>query len=343
VTEFGEDFGLVGSDEADLDSGFSHAAKVGDWLVFFNGFRHSSTLTRFSMNSLRCCALVASSLFFLTISAFSQTKKSDSGSKKPLETARTLRVVQGDVGRWPGNCRRCAMEAKSWEPVNGTCYYPVDMETKPGRYPISRRTTGGKLESASLLVSEKTFPEENFKNFKKPEYVNVSAKNLSRNKAELARVLPLLNASREERPAVFDLPLGKPAATLPNPENNFGAHRSFDGQERDRHTGDDYPLGAGQSVLSVGNGRVLLAENHFFSGNSVFIDHGNGLISEYFHLKDLDVKKNQTLKKGQKIGEVGETGRTTGPHLHLGLRWHGARIRPGLLLIDPSELPMVQP
>ncbi|MBC7892789.1 MAG: M23 family metallopeptidase [Sphingobacteriaceae bacterium] len=277
-------------------------------------------------------------LFFLPTDTVAQTKKSGLDSKK---TTRTLRVVQGDVGRWPGNCRRCAMEAQSWEPVNGTCYYPVDMETKPGRYAISRRTTGGKLESASLLVMEKTFPEEDFKNFKKAEYVNVSAKNLSRNKTELARVLPLLKASREERPAVFDLPLGKPAANLPNPENNFGAHRTFDGKERDRHTGDDYPLGAGQSVLSVGNGRVLLAENHFFSGNSVFIDHGNGLISEYFHLKDLNVKKAQTVKKGEKIGEVGQTGRTTGPHLHLGIRWHGARIRPGLLLIDPAELPMV--
>lgn len=285
------------------------------------------------MNSFRCFAPAALLLVFSLNDAFSQTKKT-------AET-RTLRVVQGDVGRWPGNCARCSMEAQSWEAVNGTCYYPVDMEKAPGTYTISRRTTGGKLESAQLVVVEKTFKEEDFKNFPKPEYVKVSAKNLARNKAELARVIPLLKASREEKKAVFDLPLGKPSASLPNPENNFGAHRTFDGEERDRHTGDDYPLGAGTAVKSVGNGRVLLAENHFFSGNSVYIDHGNGLISEYFHLKDIAVKKNQTVEKGEKIGEVGQTGRVTGPHLHLGIRWHGARVRPGLLLIDPAQLPMV--
>ncbi len=293
------------------------------------------------MNPLRWYALAASLLVLPTTGAFSQKKKNN--SPRTAETvSRTLRVVQGDLGRWPGNCLRCAMEAQSWEAVNGTCYYPVDMEKKPGTYSISRRTTGGKLETAKLVVEEKTFPEEDFKNFPKPEYVKVSAKNLARNKAELARVLPLLKASRQERPAVFDLPLGKPAASLPNPENNFGARRTFDGEERDRHTGEDYPVGAGVAVKSVGNGRVLLAENHFFSGNSVYIDHGNGLISEYFHLKTLAVKANQTVKKGEKIGEAGETGRVTGPHLHLGLRWHGARVRPGLLLIDPAQLPGVE-
>jgi murein DD-endopeptidase MepM/ murein hydrolase activator NlpD len=294
------------------------------------------------MTRLRCYALLAVSVTLLTTSAFPQQKGAVSHRKKAPETApRTLRVVQGDVGRWPGNCARCAMQAQSWAAVNGTCYYPVDMEKKPGEYPISRRTTGGKLETATLIVVEKTFPEEDFKNFPKTEYVNVSAKNLARNKAELARVLPLLSAKRPEKKAVFDLPLGKPAASLPNPENNFGAYRSFNGQDRDRHTGDDYPVGEGVTARAVANGRVLLAENHFFSGNSVYIDHGNGLISEYFHLKTITVKKNQTVEKGQKIGEVGETGRVTGPHLHLGLRWHGARIRPGLLLIDPAQLPEV--
>lgn len=286
------------------------------------------------MKSLLNCALVALALLLPVTSLFSQTKKSGSAT-------RTLRVPQGDIGHWPGNCARCSMEAQSWAAVNGTCYYPVDMEKAPGTYTISRRTTGGKLESAQLVVVEKTFKEEDFKNFPKPEYVKVSAKNLSRNKAELARVLPLLSSKREEKKAVFDLPLGKPAAPLPSPENNFGAYRTFDGEERDRHTGDDYPVGAGVPARAVGNGRVLLAENHFFSGNSVYIDHGNGLISEYFHLKEIAVKKNQTVEKGQKIGEVGQTGRTTGPHLHLGIRWHGARIRPGLLLIDPAQLPGV--
>ena len=144
------------------------------------------------------------------------------------------------------------------------------------------------------------------------------------------------------RPAVFDLPVGEPANPLPKGEGNFGTCRTFDGQPRDRHTGQDYPVTGGKSVLSVGNGQVVLAANQFYSGNAVFIDHGNGLVTEYFHLKSYTVKPNETVTKGQKIGLVGETGRVTGPHLHIGVRWHGACINPGYLLIDPSDMPEVK-
>ncbi|WP_227687294.1 M23 family metallopeptidase [Spirosoma arboris] len=87
---------------------------------------------------------------------------------------------------------------------------------------------------------------------------------------------------------------------------------------------------------------IFIVGTQFYSGNSVYIGHGNGLISEYFHLKSSLVKTNQTVTKGQKIGLVGETGRVTGPHLHFGVRWHGACINQGFLLIDPSDMPQVQ-
>ncbi len=255
---------------------------------------------------------------------------------------KTVKVEQGAVARWPGNCQRCSFESRVWEPVTGTCYYPVDMEMKPGTYTISRRTTGGKLESAKLTVVAKPCKEEDIKDFKKTEYIQVSTKNLARNRKELAQVLPLLRYSKDQRPPVFGLPLEKPATPLPTGEGNFGSCRTFNGKERDRHTGQDYAVAAGTPVKSVANGRVLIAANHFFSGNSVYILHGNGLVSEYFHLTKYDVKPNETVKAGQTIGTSGETGRTTGPHLHIGLRWQGARINPGYLLIDPTDLPAVQ-
>jgi murein DD-endopeptidase MepM/ murein hydrolase activator NlpD len=257
-------------------------------------------------------------------------------------TSKTVSLSQGEVARWPGNCLRCSFEKRAWAAVNGTCYYPVDMDMKPGTYTISRRTTGGKLESAKLTVTEKPCVQEDLKNFPKKEYINVSAQNLARARKEAAVVNPIISYKASVRPAVFDLPVGKPANSLPKGEGNFGACRTFDGQPRDRHTGQDYPVTQGEPVLSVGNGKVLLAANQFFSGNAVFIDHGNGLISEYFHLKSYTVKPNQTVTKGQKIGYVGETGRVTGPHLHFGVRWHGACINPGFLLIDPSDMPEVK-
>lgn len=278
----------------------------------------------------------------VSLSATTQIATYAQSSKTAASAPKSVSVAQGEVARWAGNCLRCSFEKRAWEAVNGTCYYPVDMDMKPGSYTISRRTTGGKLESATLTVAEKPCVQEDIKNFPKKEYVNVSATNQARAVKEAAVVNPIISYKADVRPAVFDLPVGKPASPLPKGEGNFGACRTLNGQERDRHTGQDYPVTAGKPVFSVGNGRVVLAANQFYSGNAVFIDHGNGLISEYFHLKSYSVKPNQTVKKGQAIGVVGETGRVTGPHLHFGVRWHGACINPGYLLIDPSEMKEVK-
>lgn len=276
------------------------------------------------------------SFLWLSFSGYAQRTKA-----KPETPGKTVRLSQGEVARWPGNCLRCSFEKQAWAAVNGTCYYPVDMEKKPGTYTISRRTTGGKLETAQLIVLEKPCIQEDIKNFPKKEYINVSAANLARARKEAAVINPIIAYNSNARPAVFDLPVAKPAKPMPKGEGNFGACRTFDGQARDRHTGQDYLVSANKPVFSAGNGRVRLAANQFFSGNAVYIDHGNGLITEYFHLKSYSVKDNQTVTKGQTIGLVGETGRVTGPHLHFGARWHGACINPGFLLIDPSEMPTV--
>jgi murein DD-endopeptidase MepM/ murein hydrolase activator NlpD len=88
----------------------------------------------------------------------------------------------------------------------------------------------------------------------------------------------------------------------------------------------------------VERGTIVLAEDLFFEGNAVFIDHGDGLISMYFHLSDLDVSSGQEVAKGHVLGHVGSTGRATGPHLFFGIRWHDARIDPQILLHDPGKM-----
>lgn len=85
----------------------------------------------------------------------------------------------------------------------------------------------------------------------------------------------------------------------------------------------------------------MFAGQEFFAGNAVFVDHGDGLVSMYFHLSEIDVKAGQKIKKGQTLGQVGSTGRSTGAHLFFGVRWHNARINPELLLGDPAEIPAV--
>ncbi len=81
----------------------------------------------------------------------------------------------------------------------------------------------------------------------------------------------------------------------------------------------------------------------FFEGNAVFIDHGDGLISMYFHLSDIKVQAGQEVKKGDTLGREGSTGRATGPHLWFGVRWHDARINPKFLLEAPGQDPCGEP
>jgi murein DD-endopeptidase MepM/ murein hydrolase activator NlpD len=94
-------------------------------------------------------------------------------------------------------------------------------------------------------------------------------------------------------------------------------------------------------VLAVADGTVILAHDLFYPGNAVFIDHGDGLISMYFHLSDINVQTGQDVRKGDRVARVGTTGRSTGPHLFFGVRWHNARIDPRFVLGDPAKIPAI--
>ena len=111
----------------------------------------------------------------------------------------------------------------------------------------------------------------------------------------------------------------------------FGLKRIINDEPRAPHTGADFSAPAGAPVLAVNAGTVVLAEEHFFAGNSLVLDHGEGLFTMYFHLQESVVRPGQRVRAGEMLGRVGSTGRATGPHLHWGARLFGARI-------DPEEL-----
>ncbi|WP_338872691.1 M23 family metallopeptidase [Spirosoma sp. SC4-14] len=248
-------------------------------------------------------------------------------------------VEQGGVVRWAGDCVRCSMGNKHWRALDGNCYFPVDMAKSIGVYPVYRWNKQGHRQKRYIDVVKREFIREDFKDFPKTEYVDVSPRNIARVRREQSQVMPLF---RRETKADFDLPLGAPASSMPKAENNFGAFRTFNGKPRNRHTGVDYPIAEGQPVLSLAPGRVVLVGDHFFGGKSVYVDHGDGLVAMYLHLNSFAVVKGDRVKKGQKLGEVGATGRATGPHLHLGVRWHNSRIDPSALLAAPGSLPQLQ-
>ena len=113
---------------------------------------------------------------------------------------------------------------------------------------------------------------------------------------------------------------------------SFGVSRIMNGEARNPHTGEDIGAPLGAPVRATQSGTVVLVGDFYFNGRSVVIAHGLGLFSMYFHLKDIFVKEGQSVKWGEKVATVGQSGRATGPHLHWGVRLNDARVNPFSLM-----------
>ncbi|MDQ2964044.1 MAG: M23 family metallopeptidase [Pseudomonadota bacterium] len=250
----------------------------------------------------------------------------------------TLSVVPGTLVRWsvPGTVR-CRMSARSWAPLGDTCYFPIDLEQKPGVIAVARQGQG-RIETARIAVEPRNYGTQEIE-LPDIAQANPSPADLKRNARE--RVLLGKVFNRKDSPARFTLPLGKPANPLPEGKS-FGVDRIFNGKPAAQpHTGTDYPVPARAPVLAAADGTVILAQDLFYPGNAVFVDHGDGLVSMYFHLSDINVQAGQDVRKGDRVGQVGTTGRSTGPHLFFGIRWHDARINPRFVLEDPAKIPAI--
>jgi murein DD-endopeptidase MepM/ murein hydrolase activator NlpD len=254
----------------------------------------------------------------------------------PPATA-TVEAVQGTIVRWsvPGT-KRCGMGGKSWAALQETCYYPIDLLRAPGLVSVSRQGVGP-ASVAHISVAASSYGSQDIQLGDIPQ-ANPSAADLRRNARDQTLVAKVW--TRREGPARFTLPLGPPAVPLPEAKG-FGAKWIFNGKTDapDNHSGVDYALALGTPVTALADGTVVIAEDLFFTGKAVFVDHGNGLVGMYFHLSEIKVQAGQDVKKGEVLGLVGATGRVSGPHLHLGVRWHDARIDPQLLLDDPAKIP----
>ena len=251
-----------------------------------------------------------------------------------------IEAVPGEVLRWAGsgpNVTHCRMAGRSWAPLDGTCYYPIDIEHKPGVVEVGRRV-GGRSESARIRVGPRNYGTEEV-NLPDIPQAHPSPSDLKRDANE--RVLLGKIYHRPEGQARFTLPVGKPANPFPEGKA-FGVDRVFNGKPAPQpHTGVDSPVPVGSPVLAVADGTVAVAQDLFYPGNAVIIDHGNGLFSQYFHLSEIKVKPGNEVKKGERVGLIGSTGRATGPHLFFGVQWHNARINPKFLLENPKRMPEI--
>jgi len=118
--------------------------------------------------------------------------------------------------------------------------------------------------------------------------------------------------------------------------SRFGSGRLFNGRVSSSHLGVDYRGKTGDPIYAANRGVVALVDSFFLAGNVVYIDHGNGIVTGYFHMSVAKVTAGDTVDRGQEIGLVGATGRVTGPHLHWSARF-------GALTIDPADLLSLQP
>lgn len=163
------------------------------------------------------------------------------------------------------------------------------------------------------------------------KYSELSAADLERTEREQARTRAAL--ARLSPAGDWPLPLSPPVAG--EPSSDFGLRRFFNGEAKSPHSGLDLRAATGTPVAACADGAVALAEEHFYAGNSVYLDHGAGLFTLYFHLSAIDVKPGDLVKRGQILGRAGATGRVTGPHVHLGVSAQGQLVDPALLLATP--------
>lgn len=205
----------------------------------------------------------------------------------------------------------------------------LDAPAGPQTVALSTLVAGGAPGSEAryvLDVQPKTFPTRRLT--VDDSYVNPPARVLERIARESERNRTLLSSVTPSR--LWSAPFVAPVPGAPT--SSFGRRNVLNGQPRSPHAGTDFRAPAGTPVRAPNAGRVVLAEEQYFSGRTVLIDHGLGLFSFLAHLSETSVAEGQIVDRGQAIGKAGATGRVTGPHLHWTVRLNGARIDPLALL-----------
>lgn len=205
----------------------------------------------------------------------------------------------------------------------------IDLDVKLGRHPVvvTATSAAGPLEATyQLTVVAKKFPTRTLK--VDEAFVNPPASVQPRIAAEVKEQQAIWDAPAPER--LWSAPFIRPVPQAAN--SAFGTRSVFNGQPRGAHGGADFLSPAGTPVKAPNAGRVVLAKDLYFSGNTVIIDHGLGLFSFLCHMSKLDVAVGDIVTPGQIVGLVGATGRVTGAHLHWTVKVSGARVDPLALL-----------
>lgn len=232
--------------------------------------------------------------------------------------------IQSVEIRWQDKTIPYVRTGKEWSTVLG-----IDLDLKAGDYTGEVRVTkAGVVEKRNVTL---TVMAGNFRTQRltvPDTYVELSPENGERAAREAKEIEEIHNTISGEAlwTAAFVVPIPGGVGS------NFGSRRVFNGESRNPHSGADLRAATGTRIRSTNRGRVVLAKNLFFTGNTVIVDHGLGIYTLYAHLSRIDVKKDAIVERAQVVGLAGATGRVTGPHLHWGARVQNARVDPFSLI-----------
>ena len=212
-------------------------------------------------------------------------------------------VVGIPLGRAPGKMR---LEVRR----GGAAPAVVELQIEPYAYAVQRLTVA-------------------------PGQVDLAPADLARYRTEKAHLDQVVASFDERMPATLRLLAPVPGVR----SSSFGLRRVFNGQSRAPHAGMDIAAATGTPVVAAAAGRVIDTGDYFFNGRTVWLDHGQGLLTMYCHLSAIDVKPGDEVEAGATIGAVGATGRVTGPHLHWSVSLNRALVDPALFLATGRARP----
>lgn len=210
----------------------------------------------------------------------------------------------------------------------------IPLKAKPGAYDFKILQHDGSTRVSKVEVKGKKYQEQRL-TIKNKRKVNPNEQDMQRITSERVLKRAAKNHWSDSYPDVeFIWPVSGEISSI------YGLRRFFNEQERNPHNGLDIAAPEGTDIRAPADGTVIEAGDFFFSGNMVYIDHGQGLISLYAHLSRIDVKPGDVLRRGEILGAVGQTGRVTGAHLHFAVMSNGVLFDPIYLL--PKQQPTAQ-